>query len=57
MGLKPWQVAPCEAEINQIDPPGDEHRRTRHASLTRERLLNAELSRWEPDPPAAAGAH
>jgi hypothetical protein len=53
MGLKPWQVAPCEAEINQIDPPGDEHHRTRHASLTLERLLNAELSRWEPDPPAA----
>jgi hypothetical protein len=53
MGLKPWQVAPCEVEINQIDPPGDEHRRTGHASLTLERLLNAELSRWEPDPPAA----
>jgi hypothetical protein len=53
MGLKSWQVAPCEVEINQIDPPGDEHRRTRHASLTLERLLNAELSRWEPDPPAA----
>jgi hypothetical protein len=53
MGLKPWQVAPCEVEINQIDPPGDEHRRTRHASLTLERLLDAKLSRWEPDPPAA----
>jgi hypothetical protein len=53
MGLKPWQVAPCEVEINQIDPPRDEHRRTRHASLTLERLLNAQLSRWEPDPPAA----
>jgi hypothetical protein len=53
MGLKPWQVAPCEAEINQIDPPGDEHHRTRHASLTLERLLNSSLSRYEPDPPAA----
>jgi hypothetical protein len=53
MGLKPWQVASCEVEINQIDPPGDEHHRTRHASLTLERLLNSSLSRYEPDPPAA----
>ena len=53
MGLKPWQVAPCEVEINQIDPPRDEHRRTQHASLTLARLLNARLSRYEPAPPAA----
>jgi hypothetical protein len=53
MGLKAWQVAPCEVEINQTDPPGDEHHRTRHASLTLERLLNGGLSRWEPTPPAA----
>jgi hypothetical protein len=56
MGLKPWQVAPCEVEINQTDPPGDEHHRTRHASLTLERLLHGGLSRWEPDPPAALAA-
>jgi hypothetical protein len=56
MGLKAWQVAPCEVEINQIDPPGDEHRRTRHASLTLERLLHGGLSRWEPNPPAAIAA-
>jgi hypothetical protein len=53
MGLKAWQVAPCEVEINEIDAPGYEHRRTRHASLTLERLLNGGLSRYEPDPPAA----
>jgi hypothetical protein len=53
MGLKPWQVAPCEAEINQTDPRGYEHRSIRNASLTLERLLNTGLSRYEPDPPAA----
>jgi hypothetical protein len=53
MGLKPWQVAPCEVGINETDARGYEHRRTRHASLTLERLLDAELSRWEPNPPAA----
>jgi hypothetical protein len=53
MGLKAWQVAPCEVEINQVDAPGDEHHRTRHASLTLERLLHSGLSRWEPTPPAA----
>jgi hypothetical protein len=56
MGLKAWQVAPCEVAINQIDPPGDEHHRTRHASLTLERLLHSGLSRWEPNPPAALAA-
>ena len=53
MGLKPWQVAPCEVEVNQTDPPGDEHHRTRHASMILERLLNAGLSRYEPNPPTA----
>ena len=24
MGLKAWQVAPCEVEINEIDAPGDD---------------------------------
>jgi hypothetical protein len=56
MGIKPWQKVPNEVEINQTDPPGDEHHRTRHASLTLERLLNAGLSRWEPDPAAAITA-
>jgi hypothetical protein len=56
MGLKSWQVAPCEVEINQTDPPGDEHHRTRHASLTLGRLLHRGLSRWEPNPPAALAA-
>jgi hypothetical protein len=53
MGLKPWQVAPCEVEINQTDARGNEHHRTRHASLTLERLLHAGLSRFEPNPPSA----
>jgi hypothetical protein len=53
LAIKPWQPAPAEVEVNQTDPPGYEHRRTRHASLTLEKLLNAGLSRWEPDPPAA----
>jgi hypothetical protein len=53
MALKPWQTVPCEAEVHQIDPPGYAHRSTRNASLTLERLLNAGLSRYEPDPPTA----
>ena len=56
MGLRAWQNAPCEVEVNQTDPPGDEHHRTRHASLTLERLLRGGLSRWEPNPPAALAA-
>jgi hypothetical protein len=56
MGIKAWQVAPCEVEINQTDPPGDKHHRTRHASRTLERLLHGGLSRWEPNPPAALAA-
>jgi hypothetical protein len=50
LGLKPWQVAPCVAELNTADAPGFEHRCTRNASLILERLLNAGLSRFEPDP-------
>jgi hypothetical protein len=53
MGLKPWQVAPCEVEINQTDARGYEHRSIRNASMILERLLSAGLSRWEPDPPGA----
>jgi hypothetical protein len=33
MGLKPWQTAPCDVEVNETDPPGYLHCRTRHASL------------------------
>jgi hypothetical protein len=50
LGLKPWQVAPCVAELNTADAPGFEHRCMRNASLILERLLNAGLSRFEPDP-------
>ena len=50
LGLKPWQVAPCVAELNTADAPGFEHRCTRNASL---RFWNGCLtpgSAVEPDP-------
>jgi hypothetical protein len=53
LGLRPWQTLPCEAEINETDARGCEHRSTRNASMILERLLNAGLSRYELDPPAA----
>jgi hypothetical protein len=48
--LPPWQFAPCDVEVGQIDEPGWEHRATREASAILARLLAACLSRYEPDP-------
>ena len=46
LGLKPWQSPPCYGECGR-DPDA--------ADLLR-KLLNAGLSRWEPDPRAALAA-
>jgi len=53
LGLRAWQTLPCEVEINETDARGCEHRSTRNASMILKRLLNAGLSRYEPDPPTA----
>jgi hypothetical protein len=50
LSLKPWQVAPCDAEPGDIDAVGFEHRCTGAASALVGRLLSAGLSRFEPDP-------
>jgi hypothetical protein len=50
LGLDPWEVAPCEAEPNQGDMPGYEHRHRAVASALVGRLLAAGRSRFEPDP-------
>jgi hypothetical protein len=50
LGLKPWQMVPCDAEPGEIDPPGFAHRCTGAASALVARLLAAGLSRFEPDP-------
>jgi hypothetical protein len=47
--LKPWQIAPCEAEINTTDVVGHEQYGVRKASIILERLLAAGKSRYEPD--------
>jgi hypothetical protein len=49
LGLKPWQVAPCDAEINTTDAPGFEQRCTEAALAILGRLLAANLSRFELD--------
>jgi hypothetical protein len=51
--LKPWQLAPCEVDIGDIDTPGYEHRGAAPAAELLQQLLAAGLSRWEPDPVAA----
>jgi hypothetical protein len=51
--LAPWQTAPCDAEPNQIDEAGFEHRGTAVASALLGKLLTANLSRYEPDPERA----
>jgi hypothetical protein len=56
LGLKPWQMVPCDAEPGEIDAPGFEHRRTGAASALVGRLLAAGLSRYEPDPLGALEA-
>ena len=48
--LAPWQTAPHQAELNQIDEPGFEHRSTAAAAAILGKLLSAGLSRYEPDP-------
>jgi hypothetical protein len=56
LGLAPWQTAPHQAELNQIDETGFEHRGTAAASALLGKLLAAGLSRYEPDPEHALAA-
>jgi hypothetical protein len=54
--LAPWQTAPHQAEPNQIDEVGFEHRATAVASALLGKLLAAGCSRFEPNPIAAIEA-
>jgi hypothetical protein len=53
LGLRPWQSPPCE-----VDPDfdGDDFHGRRTAARLLKRLLDAGLSRFEPDPIAALAA-
>src|SRR5437660_12618874 len=44
LGLKPWQVAPCDVQPGWIDAPGFEDRCTAAASALLARLLAAAAS-------------
>jgi len=51
--LQPWQTVPCRANLADLDQPlGDASGRRESAELLK-RLLDANLSRFEPDPIAA----
>jgi hypothetical protein len=54
--LAPWQTAPHQAGLNQIDAAGFEHRATAVASALLSKLLAAGCSRFEPNPIAAIEA-
>ena len=52
--LNPWQSPPCQAGLNDLktQPPGDPRGKFESAALL-QRLLEAGLSGYEPDPLAA----
>jgi hypothetical protein len=53
LNLAPWQLPPFRANLADLDqPPGDASGRRESAELLR-RLLDANLSPFEPDPLAA----
>jgi hypothetical protein len=53
--LKPWEVSPCQ--VHDLDTalaaPPEDHRGFRRAAELLKRLLDAGLSRFEPNPLAA----
>ena len=49
--LKPWETPPCHGAVNLAAPGTDESFPTAKRLL--QRLLDAGLSQWEPDPEAA----
>jgi hypothetical protein len=54
--LMPWQKPPCHASLNALAAPfGGLHGERESAELL-QRLIDANLSRYEPDPIAALGA-
>jgi hypothetical protein len=53
LGLMPWQSPPCHARLSDLDKPFDDPRGERESAELLRRLLDAGLSRFEPDPLAA----
>jgi hypothetical protein len=55
LGLRPWQSPPCEVvgDPDDYEYMKDDHRGLRGAARLLQRLLDAGLSRYEPDPIAA----
>jgi hypothetical protein len=50
LGLRPWQSPPTEVDVSYEHMTGDDHRGLRAAAQLLRRLLDAGLSRYEPDP-------
>jgi hypothetical protein len=48
--LDPWQTLPMRASLRDLDKPGDDPRGERCAAELLQKLLNNNLSRFEPSP-------
>jgi hypothetical protein len=53
LALQPWQDPPCCARLCNLAKPFDDPRGERESADVLKRLLDAGLSRYEPDPLAA----
>ena len=51
--LKPWETPPCHGAVNLAAPGTDVDESFPAANRLLQRLLDAGLSQWEPDPEAA----
>jgi hypothetical protein len=51
--LQPWQDPPCIASLDNLTKPHGDQRGERESAEWLRRLLDAGLSRFEPDPLAA----
>ena len=53
LDLMPWQSPPCHANLRALSEPLGDPRAARESAELLRRLLDAGLSRYEPDPIAA----
>ena len=53
LDLMPWQSPPCHANLRSLSEPFGDPRGARESAELLRRLLDAGLSRFEPDPLAA----
>jgi hypothetical protein len=53
LNLQPWQKPPCHASLADLDQPYDDPRGARESAELLKRLIDANLSPYEPDPMAA----